>query len=148
MRRRVIQFNPKIFININSINPTINCFVFRFAYSIKINTFLLHVFDNNTLIHIQFTIINVVPCGYDTLTYFLYYLSTQYTCWRINKFLAPLSGNGEKIWNWILYWSCCELLIFCDCWTSTSVVIDVFEKSGESRATIFWFRYKQDTKTD
>jgi len=80
MRRRVIQFNPKIFININSTNSTINCFVFTFPYSIKINTFLLHVFDHNTLIHIQFTIINFVPCGYDTLTYFLYYLSTQYTC--------------------------------------------------------------------
>jgi len=80
MRRRLIKFNPKIFIDINFTNSTISCFVFMFSYSIKINSSLLHVFNHNTLIHIQFTIIKV-PCGYDTFTYFLYHLSTQYTWW-------------------------------------------------------------------
>jgi len=60
--------------NINFTNSKITCFVFTFPYSFKINTFLLHVFVHNTLLHIQLSIVNFVPCRYDTLTYFLYYL--------------------------------------------------------------------------
>jgi len=71
MRRRVLQFNPKIFININFKNLIINCFAFTFPSSIKINTSLLlnSQYEFRSL-WIRYS------------TYFLYYLSTQYTCWR------------------------------------------------------------------
>jgi len=56
--------------NINlEIQPLIVLFL-RSCICSKTNTLLLHVLIHNTLIHIQYSIINFVPCGYDTLLIF------------------------------------------------------------------------------
>jgi len=105
MRKRVLQFNPKIFIKINFTNLIINWFVFTFPYSIKINTSLLLVLTHNTLIHIQFSMINFVSCRYDTLLifYITWVLSTlaEGTNNVISENAYTDAWKFEKIWKFL-----------------------------------------------
>jgi len=75
---KVLQFNLKAFIHIDFTHFKINCLDITFVNHSNPNSSLLCVSVHNTVIYIQYSIINSVSCGYDTrlIVYITCVLST------------------------------------------------------------------------
>jgi len=102
MRRRVLRFNPEVFIHMDFTHFNINCFAITFVNHLKSNPSLLRVSVHNTLIHILYSIINFVPYGYDTrlIVYITCVLSILVE--RTYYLVCCLPATLDKIVKWVM----------------------------------------------